>query len=257
MSELADKLGWFWWFAAFYFLGSPLLIRLLQKQAARPELLPIEREAQGLPAEVGEYFDAQARELSRLGFAFAGYYALLGQTPNVNVVLAVWENQAKRIGALGSVMYAEIAGRHELRVKYVEFCTRFPSDQTLDTNNSGTIGCYGAYPGRRICQFPFIADCAQLFRVHEALVSEERVNCEPAFRTGNAAQDLAEAMRREMTQQVETGYLYLDSSGQAYRPTLKGAYLMTWKLLWPVSTVRFWLANRRARQWLARLDLAN
>jgi len=43
---------------------------------------------------------------------------------------------------------------------------------------------------------------------------------------------------RFMPFEVDMGNYYLDSTSQKYRPTLKGAFIQTWKLVWPVAGIR-------------------
>jgi hypothetical protein len=62
---------------------------------------------------------------------------------------------------------------------------------------------------------------------------------------------------REMEQQVPLGYFWLDRTANAYRPTWKGAAMMCWKLLPPMSTLRHARIRRRAAQLLAELGLSS
>ena len=39
----------------------------------------------------------------------------------------------------------------------------------------------------------------------------------------------------------------LDAAAGVYRPTLKGAYLMTWGLMWPMKAVRQWQMRNRSQ----------
>ena len=48
------------------------------------------------------------------------------------------------------------------------------------------------------------------------------------------------------------GWLYLTSDGRYFKPTLKGAYLMTWGELWPMQMFRKGKRNSREREILAR-----
>ena len=50
---------------------------------------------------------------------------------------------------------------------------------------------------------------------------------------------------REISAQVALGYSYLDENSGVYRPTWKGACLMAWKCMRPISTNRRALVRRR------------
>jgi hypothetical protein len=52
---------------------------------------------------------------------------------------------------------------------------------------------------------------------------------------------LIEGRERILAHHVATGYYYLDEARDIYRPTWKGAVLMTWRLLWPIRPLyRAW-----------------
>ena len=54
-------------------------------------------------------------------------------------------------------------------------------------------------------------------------------------------------MNEEQTFQVQAGRMRLDAAAGVYRPTLKGAYLMTWGLMWPMKAVRQWQMRNRSQ----------
>jgi hypothetical protein len=56
---------------------------------------------------------------------------------------------------------------------------------------------------------------------------------------------VAREMARDNVHQARAGYWYLDPRDGRYRPTWRGAALMTWKLAWPVGAIR--RARRRGR----------
>lgn len=59
-----------------------------------------------------------------------------------------------------------------------------------------------------------------------------------AARPGQEQERLLDGIRREMRDQLDTGILRLDPDGRYYRPTLFGAFSMTWKLVFPVKQIR-------------------
>ena len=58
--------------------------------------------------------------------------------------------------------------------------------------------------------------------------------------------DGAQVMVETYDRQVQIGWLYRDAAAGAYRPTWKGAFLMTWGQLWPMKAIRE--AGLRARE---------
>ena len=60
---------------------------------------------------------------------------------------------------------------------------------------------------------------------------------------GGEIQDQARSMERDIARQEGFGY-YLDTGAAVYRPTLKGAVLMTWRCVWPGGIIRRFLEQR-------------
>lgn len=60
-------------------------------------------------------------------------------------------------------------------------------------------------------------------------------------------------MREELEGQIDTGYMFLASGGDVFRPTWKGAFLMCWALLFPWEQIRFARRDRKAARLLEEL----
>ena len=78
---------------------------------------------------------------------------------------------------------------------------------------------------------------------------------EDPLATGDVEGTLRQAVLREMGAQREAGYVYVDPGTGAYRPTWKGAALMTWRLLWPMKTIARARLRRRASALVAALNV--
>jgi hypothetical protein len=74
--------------------------------------------------------------------------------------------------------------------------------------------------------------------VHRLLLGVDRHgSVRPAPKANGLEEAMVESMLKEFETQVATGYLFPDPDGACYRPTWKGAVLMTWRLCWPVSAI--------------------
>ncbi|MHC5056408.1 MAG: hypothetical protein ACYTKD_17055 [Planctomycetota bacterium] len=135
--------------------------------------------------------------------------------------------------------------------EYVEFTTEFPDGGEVSTSNSDQLTCFRKVAHRAMQQFPGLRDVGELRRVHRKLVEKRAEGKERSFPSrGNPVERLREAMNREMADQVETGYFYLDQRSGDYRPTWKAAFVIPWKLAWPVTAIRKALRDRRAEKLL-------
>ena len=229
------------------FIGMPLVIRFKQAVSRRPETTVT--TLWDLPLEVRDYFTTASTRIQGLDFEEAVYIHLSELAPNISADFTIHPGSRRGDMAGTFVFWKEEAGDKELAAQYVEFSTRFNNGRIIITNNNPQLAAYPEIPEKTVYSFPEIADPQKLYRLHGLLLDRE------PGRTGKAAspspdriiEHLNEYFRKEGDRKVEMGLLYVDAARDAYRPTIKGAYLMTWSLLWPVTSIRRALINRRAR----------
>jgi hypothetical protein len=232
-------------------LIGPIVVRRKLQQPARPVLEPIDPANGDLPGPVERFFEYVARALSSEGFEVLGYFYVGRQVVNVKALIAYLEKPTTQEGALAAVIYLKIGEKlYQITANRVEFFTRFLDDVSVATNNGRVIGIFGRVPGRTFVQFVGEDDLSRLYRLHRAMVDRFGSNSRPLVR-GNAdvAEYLCGTMVRELDDQVQTGYYFRDVEADLYCPTWKGAILMTWKLLWPIS----WIRRARVHLRAARL----
>jgi hypothetical protein len=147
-----------------------------------------------------------------------------------------------------------------LQTQYEEFSTRFQSGRVINTGNPQTIS---AFPVRDNCvttHIPWISDSLELYRVHQAIAAAKGDGTPPVLRLdtqfrGDVAAYGSAVMREELEAASEAGYLRLTGDGGHFRPTLKGAYLMTWKQLPPFKGLYVRSRLRRVRRFLNELGI--
>ena len=150
--------------------------------------------------------------------------------------------------------YAETAQAACIQAKYVEFCTVMTDGNEVCTNNSSVISSFRTVPEKTVLQFPQVDDPVRLYTIHEKLLPQyANVVGKQLPLKGNEVEALCDSMAADCARQIETGYLYVDETGECYRPTWKGAFLMTWKQLPPVSHRLRVRIRRRARRLLKEL----
>lgn len=232
-------------------LVAPLIIRFTVKQKAQPVFSPVDPMADTVPSAVRNFFRESQNSFESIGFTHLGYYALLGQTTNVNVVLSVWKNEEQETAASQIIAICSIKGKQSITSQYTEFVSYFKNNGGLGTSNTSVLGSFKPHPLRRIFSFPQIKEIAHLFRVHKALVKRYSFPCYSPFASIDPAILMSTDLITSLNEQEELGYMYLDGSGEHYRPTLPGAYIMTWKALWPITSIRKirrYLSNRTLLQ---------
>jgi hypothetical protein len=236
---------------ALFYVGGPILVRLTMKQKAAPVFEPLHPDK--TPAEAARHFEEAGRALSGEGFVEATRLALSGFTPNTTILLAAFENHATQDAAIAVAAYVDVRETTQLKTTYVEFSNAFTDGRSVSTNNSAELSVYREPEWRVMTQFQ-VKDCALLYRIHQALVQRARGTKKPLPRRDGWDALLREAIVREITSQIEPGYMQLLPSADYYAPTWKGAFLMTWKLLPPFKGILLRARERRAEKTLAELQ---
>jgi hypothetical protein len=149
-------------------------------------------------------------------------------------------------------------GVTQIQTCYVEFSTRFETGEVFNTLNSSELNAFRPGPKTTRTQVPLLGDPHVLYELHRFVMSKHGAGGRKVlYEPGEALDYLARfAFIKSYEQQVERGWLYYDEGGDCYRPTLKGAYLMTWGLLQPFKAFRKSALHRRARQILEEFGQA-
>jgi len=233
------------------YVGGPILVRFTQRVAAHPELEPLDPEEEDdIPRAALRYFDEIEDDLAPDGFELKGYFLLQDYVPSVQSILAYFEIKKTGATALAAAVYLERQGvPTALKVTYLDFGTTFQDGVNVTTNNSPHSGVFAKTPGKTVLAFSPNVHPSELFQIHQAMVIQFGSHAPRKTRGKQRIEEfLAEGLIREIERQVAVGYYYPDESADVYRPTWKGAILMTWKSLWPIKQLRGGLARRRAER---------
>jgi hypothetical protein len=189
-------------------------------------------------------------DLQQLGFRIRGYWRHSGHS-RARAVMAVLEHPRTYDVAKPLITSAGKRSHVTLLLQ-----TRFDDGTEVNTgNNVLTIGL-PALPGHTGLWLPQVRDSRELYRIHEQVsrrleAGKTRIAIGPdpeAF--------LIEGRDRVLAHHVATGYYYYDRNHDVLRPTWKGAFLMTWRLRWPVRPLFFARRRRRTQKLLRELGIA-
>ena len=241
-----------------YWFG-PILIRFTMRQSAEPELHTFDVDDPMLPFEVANHFRRVRAALEPLGFEVVEGMALPDQTPRVKALLLMLVHRPNKDAALATAIYAKMHGESTLQTAYVEFVSRYRDGTAVQTNNTEQLSAFAPRPHITSIRLPMIRKPDRLYQLHQAAAtrhnpsSRKVLRLEQEFR-GDAVAYMARAMVEELEGQIQTGYMYLSPGENVYRPTWKGAFLMTWALLWPFSAIRRARRDAKARRMLRELQ---
>ena len=237
--------------AAPYVLG-PLLVYQRQRQNPRPRFVPFDAAQHQIPQALAVAVQQNIASLEREGFTMVADLYRMDRSTRMRVILL--DTPA---GDLGLVLGVLPIVKPERGVCAVELVARFDDDRSLSVQNTPIPGAFARVPGRDKERFRKVKDPARLYRIYQALLARRygATRRAPADHREDPAGFLGAAMARELRQQVDTGYFWLDTTADAYRPTWRGAWLMCWKLLQPFRDIGAWRSDRRASALLRELNL--
>jgi hypothetical protein len=229
------------YFAAFFlfmlYVFAPLYIMATQKMSVNPKVEPIGEILAPALAPV-------VRQVEALGFENVGYFVVIGLAANVTGTLAYLVHRTNGDSAIVISMVSPLK-----TVNMIEFATRFADQSAITTGNSGTVGSFKRPKNKPVFHYPYIQDPKRLYAIHQGAMRTLNFGAakDPPAR-GHEAERLIEGMQREMADQVPVGILRRDEQSGAYRPTLYGAFYMTWGQLPPFKQVKGALRRSRAER---------
>ncbi|HKV38416.1 MAG TPA: hypothetical protein VJX67_04320 [Blastocatellia bacterium] len=233
----------------FRIVVGPIAVKALGNMPAKPVVTVIGEY--DLPPGAASYFDSIRPDLESLGFTFVDYVRVEGAARNVLPYLMFFRNGATMDMAFASVMF--ILGKKPKVHSYLEFYRKFAGAFEVDTNNSRTPGVFKKDPKKDVFPFPDVASPRRLFELHQKL-AQRRTRSAPQMPPEGEEIDFFRAnYPKSLKRQAEFGYLKLDHA--IYRHTWKGACLMTWKLCWPIKSIRASLARRETASLVRELGL--
>ncbi len=229
---------------------APILVHAKQRMAAKPRFDLF--DPRNLPQDKAEYFVRNLQMLQREGFE-PGPFASWENGENQRILFALAVNRKNRDMAM-SVFATAGTETKPVEVRYTEFCTVFADSTELNTNSNPQPDVLKQFPDKKVFSFPRVKDPHHLYNLHRRLLARFALGKEavlPPKDTEVVAVQMSAA--RFFSRQIKAGYFQTDKSGEIMRPTWKGAFLMTWKLVWPVGSIRNILQRRRMNLLLHQL----
>src|SRR5881394_2428444 len=196
--------------------------------------------------EVAGLEGAQFRQVADLARTSGGLFLLVTRV----VLLQHPEGETATI----AMMYSEKTGA---ALPMVEFTAELPDGRMLDVNYSVTIPIFAPRPGRQVYRFPEVRDPLRLHKIYRVLFRRQFGSSTLRQRdiASDPARFLAEVMDAEHRAQMEAGYYRFDERARRWRPTLRGAFVMTWRMLPPFKQIIKAGVRSRARRALGEIAM--
>jgi hypothetical protein len=238
------------------YVGVPVLVRFQAVQASEPaafETFSPEQVASDVPPDVRAWFEEVAAALGAEGFT-AGEHLAHGDLQNAFSLLRVYRHPSEHHVAtatrlvIRAMTVGEGAAEWRKESQSLQLVTQLEGGGSVATTNTALPYLESSSPARQLHSLPQVQDPARLLRLHRALVA--RQGGTPVA----PPPDLGELQVSSLDAQIEDGTVQRLPDG-SLRPTWKGAFLLTWSWLWPLSALRRARLRRRAEALLADLGI--
>ena len=248
-------LFWLWVPLAIYALA-PILIKFSMKTQGAPQLLAVD-PAQW-PPQIAETLRRHEYDLYNMGFEISDRLAMPNAMPNTSTILTMLVNRTSGEKAMITAIFGTANGITTLGTLYVEFSSRYPDGRCFDTINSPKLSSFACAPTDVKTRVPQVQNSADLLRVHRFMLRKHNAQGQPVtYPPGGARNYLLRVWREGFEEQVKFGRFQHRAGNDTFVPSWKGAYLMTWGELWPVTVIRRQQMLRRAAEVWTQVQAAD
>ncbi|RYX82815.1 hypothetical protein EON83_17770 [bacterium] len=228
--------------AAIY-LGVPLLIKFGEGMNAEPTLTFID-PAQW-PPNIAQTMSRVEHDLYAVGFSIVARFRLSNAVPNTDTLLTMLVNYKSGDKAMITAIWSNANGVWTLGTLYTEFSTRFEDGYCFDTMNSKALSSFKRGPMDIKTQVPQLTEAPELWALHRFVIRKHNPSGRKVvYDMKDAETYMRRIWRESFREQVQFGRF--SDKGSRFQPTWKGAYLMTWGLMWPMKWIRESQMNSRA-----------
>lgn len=231
-----------------------LAVHRLSRMESLPRFEP--RSPRSMPEEVQGFIADCVLPLRAEGFEPVGYYHMLGTASKIETFVALFQNRAAGDEAAVVSGYSMNMDAPPMSNHVVGFSTEFADNTSVNVTNDSMPALFAPDARHVHYKFPGLRDFTRLYKAHRALVARHAPGRSGVLPTeGLEAVNLSNTWNRDFGRQIELGYYYEDAADGTFRPTLRGAFVMTSKCLWPVKNVRAARLRTRAAATLKSLNL--
>ena len=221
-----------------YYIGAPILLYVSLKITANPTLQPA--ALNGLPPELLHYFIENSKRLTADGFESRGEYQLGSDDPNAQTILAALTHADTGDHAVIAAVILRFGEEWRPLTQHTEITTRFADGSRLCVSNRLEPDWFPPPRVKRCFRFAAAQDPRELYRLHRRAVACFVPDALPAEAPPqfDCAALILQEFREDCEAQRQAKMLFLDSQQGFYHATLRGAFLLTWQLLFPFRAAR-------------------
>lgn len=206
-----------------------------------------------LPPDLVSAFHSAAQQLVSLGFSAIAHLKNREDTKGQDSAISLWTNELQ--GDVAQVIVVRVRGNGARKTfPATAFRQDYDDGTGLATISRTKSAVLPKDPSIDAVVCSGIWDLCRLYEFHKARTAgcqSGRIPQVPAV--GQGCEYQAGLWTRTYSRLCESGYYRLSADRDRYVPTLKGTFLMTWRLFWPWKQLRLRARDRRANHELRRL----
>jgi len=208
----------------------PLLVYAQTKIPAFYNFIPVSEKE--FLENSDEEFKSLFEEIGSNGFQYICSSSFTQQVTNTR--FSVFSHPDKTI----SISVIRITNPNVPSLLYLEVGQLFDDGTIIDVTNTSRSSVYPKSTTKVTFQFPDIKEVKALIEVTESIISKYLSSKTPiTLPKGEEMQFIEKVINDEQLELIAKGYFVKSADGDVCTVTLKGAYLMSWKLLWPIRQI--------------------
>jgi len=233
-------------FSPLQWLLGPLIVKA--NTWITPKGIAAQKQLSELPENVAKVFSEASAELSGEGLVPVAYLDYGKRTDNTSLWVMLLCNRAS--GDMAMLSFLDTRAQKFVIIQTIAafFSRCGEQERTISNRTDGSV--FSGQPNSRAVFFPAATDLRALYRVHRAWLQQEfgaaQFELPPP---GSEVAYYADLDRRALEHLENAGLLFLDKKSGKFRPTWRGACVLTWKSAWPWKQI----INARERRSAAEL----
>lgn len=209
----------------------PLLMRSQQKFPEQYDLVsfPVDE----FLSESDESFKSLSSQISASGFHPVAASAFNHQSTDTRFLVFVHDE--KKI----SILLVQITAQNIPINLYIDISQLFNDNTVLNIMNSPMPEAYPKSSIKVSFRFPEVTEVAPLIEITERII-KHYLSSKTAISLpkGEELKAIEKFLNDELAELISKGYVQNSVQNHLRSLTFKGAYLMTWKFLWPIKQIR-------------------
>ena len=219
------------------YIYAPFKIRQSQRQPGTVSYQAC--EITDLPAHITPHFLRTVPPLASAGFVTQGCATRMIPETHLESYVSLWVNQKLQDTAQIITVVVRPAGGTTKVVNSTLFRTEFTDETSIITTNSGSGGVFPRDPNVAGISSPALQDIGELYRLHRARVAYHRGSRKPTIPVfKDATASLQNEHHKTFERLITARYYDYDPASDEYIPTMRGAFLMTYKMLTPFKQIQ-------------------